>query len=462
MPLSLDPDRKRPPKHLGRHFGLFDGPAYRDWLAWWTVFWLVVAGLSTAFPTVDATRTTSLPRWLDVLLAALVFALLFGVVPAYGRLLFRRHRIKRARRRAAVPPPSPAPSKAASTDAFASADCNTPVVRRHDPPQPTPSPPASPPSPSPPREVSQPAPVRRALVGTLDVSTFSSNEHLTEASRVLPYPVARAARRLQLASDAKEAYEAALRTSEVLMTVLGISAAAWAQQRGIRTDALDRLVVDLKGRGVAQGTWLTAAQSIEKPMLESNDGLPGMLAALRTRKREPGLVAELDSAVRERNAWAHGAAPQSKAEAGERLAELFPPLERALVLSMPLAQHEWLFVESAEFQRREQAFLLTGLRAMGAHPDWDRTTLSSSVPVVNQSFYLQAPWGLIDLTPFVVLRHCPTCRQSEVAYADRVDPKKGVSLKTFDRAHAMFDDSLVDDVNSLLAIKGPETGSTAS
>jgi hypothetical protein len=97
MPFSLDPDRELPAKRLGAVMGLYDGPLHRDWLAWWTIGWTLVAGLSIAFPTQGTQRTSTLPLWLDLPLAAVVFGTLFGVLPAYLRLLVRRRRLRRQR-----------------------------------------------------------------------------------------------------------------------------------------------------------------------------------------------------------------------------------------------------------------------------------------------------------------------------------------------------------------------------
>src|SRR4051812_16834931 len=104
---------------MNSFMGLFDSPPHRDWLVWWTAGWTVVAGISIGFPSEGSTSTSSLPRWLDALLAAIVFGILLGIFPAYLRLLVRRLRSRKARRAGAstpditrprvvtVPPPAP-------------------------------------------------------------------------------------------------------------------------------------------------------------------------------------------------------------------------------------------------------------------------------------------------------------------------------------------------------------------
>jgi hypothetical protein len=451
MPLSLDPNRERPKKHLGGFLGLYDKPLYRDWLAWWTGFWVLVSGLAIAFPTRGSESTSTLPRWLDISLSMLLFGFLFGVLPAYLRVLIRRQLIRR-RRAKGVGPESEVAIKAPSVETATPPEKSSAPTQGNAPrPAPLPTTSFRPPA------AQLDAPTRLSAV---DVSGLQANPTLTDASRLLPYPVARATRQLQLASDAKEAYEATLRVGEILTTVLGIMAAAWAQHQHVRTDALDRLLAAMNGRGVTQGFWLDAAQSIEKPMVDSGAGLPGLLDALKRGKGGSGLGVDLRAVVEERNAWAHGSSPRTKAEAGERLAKLLPHVERALGQSLSLAQHNWFYVENIQYQRRDASFLITASKAMGDHPDWDRAGIRSSVAVAVESFYVSTPFGLMDLTPLVVMMQCPTCQQPEVAFVDRLDIKKGVALKSFDRGHPLFDESLVDDVRALS--RGHDVGTSGT
>ena len=442
MPFSLDPDRSKPPKELGGFIGLFDKPVYRDWLAWWTLGWAVISGLALAFPTAENASTSNFPKWLDVLLAVAFFTSLFGFLPAYARVLLRRWSRRRRRRNE---PQADAPRPAA--DAFITAvpkaapSTSGPGQPEHQGrPQ---EPKRQPPSPK------QTPPQRPVDLHLIDAAGLQQNEVLSEARESLPYPVARAVRRLQLASDAKEAYEAALHAGEALTTVLGILASAWGAQAQVRTDSLDRVLQAIRGRGIAQGTWLEAAGAVEKPMVQLGTSLPGLLDTLKQGRGGASVLKDLKAVVEERNAWAHGASPRSKAEATQRLSELLPHLEAALRRASPLAQHEWLYIEGAEFQRRDNTFKVRAQRAMADHPDWDRSTFTSTRAVVSESFYVRSTAGLIDLNPFVVMRDCPTCRQPEMAYADRVDQRKGVALKSFDRGHPFFDPSLVPDVQAL-------------
>ena len=63
------------------------------------------------------------------------------------------------------------------------------------------------------------------------------------------------------------------------------------------------------------------------------------------------------------------------------------------------------------------------------------------------------------MTPLVVMRQCPECHQREVAYADRLDAREGVSFKTFDRGHVMYDSTLVEELRALALGEGRGTQS---
>lgn len=91
---------------------------------------------------------------------------------------------------------------------------------------------------------------------------------------------------------------------------------------------------------------------------------------------------------------------------------------------------------------------------MSDHPDFEVVSFIVAQPLADDVFYLLTPDGSIDLTPLVVLRQCPQCRQPEVAYADRLDARDGVSLKSFDRGHTLFDPTLVDELRRITSESG--------
>ena len=288
-------------------------------------------------------------------------------------------------------------------------------------------------------------------MNVLDSSAVRESEALSRARTSLPYPIARAARAVQLSTDMKDTYEATLRCAEAVSIVLGITATAWARDNDITTPDLEQLKEALRGRGASQGHWQKAAKSVERPMYQHPAEIPGMVDAFKTGKGGTGLVADLRELVEERNLWAHGGGPHSRVEAAERLSGLEPVLERVLDKVGFLSGTPWILVTDVKLRRRERDFHVQAARAMGDHPDFDYQELTTSQPLAEDVIYLLTPHGLLDLTPLVVMRQCPTCHQREVAYADRIDRLNGVALKTFDRGHLLFDPNLTDEMLALVS-----------
>lgn len=473
MRFALDPS-EIPRKEHGRHLGLWDAPLYRDWLAWWGGSWVLVAGLALGFPTEPS--TSSLPRWLDALLAMALVGAMFGLLPAYVRLVIRRQvRRRQARgsgtgasveRTAAVrsgrpsQPAGPAepestvsastaasrserPAGSASTDAISA----FPMVPRPDQPPRIDAPASAS------RVANSPTVASDARKCEQEGSPAEDSAFAT-AREVLPYPVARAARSVQLATDPADAYRALLRCAEATSIVLGITATAWARQHGIVSKELQSLQTAYLERGVSQGHWLAVARSLERPLRQHDAAIPGMAEGLRAGKRASGLLADLGELLQERNLAAHGGDPQTRMEAAERALRMRPILARALTAASFLSKCDWIVTRSSRYRRRERDFEVTAARAMSDHPDFEVVSFIVAQPLADDVFYLLTPDGSIDLTPLVVLRQCPQCRQPEVAYADRLDARDGVSLKSFDRGHTLFDPTLVDELRRITSESG--------
>lgn len=275
------------------------------------------------------------------------------------------------------------------------------------------------------------------------------SEALEQARVSLPYPAARAARALSLATNARDQYEAILDAAEALTLTLGINAAAWARQELPGCEALVRLHKAYTDRGVSQGHWHQLIREVEKQSVGHTSPLTGMSESLRQGKGGAGLLADLRALLEERNRSAHGARPHNNSEAAVRVMELNEPLERALTKSLFLAATPWVLVESSSYQRTGRDFNILGYRAMGDHPEFERLKLNTATPLADDNFYALGSGSPIDLSPFVVMRYCQTCRQPEICYADRLDDKQGVSLKSFSRGHLIFDPSLTEEIRSI-------------
>ncbi len=394
---------------------LYDGPVYRDWAFWLTIGLAVMSPISIVTGE-DARRSG--PLWAEAIFATIVMPALFGVLPAAIRLKVRRWRW------------STRPTEDRREDVQHVKHAL--VENRREPDIRNAAPPAT-----------AASPLRPGLAN-VDLANATI---LRQARANMPYPVARAARALQLAGDPKEQYESVLRTAEILSVVLGITAVAWARSVDQMTEQMTQLNEAMLGRGVAQGHWLDAAQSAQRLAARSDSAPVGMAKALALGKGGSGLKAVLGAILSERNKWAHGAGPTSREEAAERVGELFPALDQALDRASFLTESPWIVVERSAF-RREGDFKVRAARAMGDHPDFEMVDLYTRMPLVDETFYLLTVTGAVDLHPLVVRRYCPTCRQPEMCYADRV-VDDGVILKSFDRGHVIIEPKLVDEVRGM-------------
>ncbi|SNS39003.1 hypothetical protein SAMN06893096_103501 [Geodermatophilus pulveris] len=274
-------------------------------------------------------------------------------------------------------------------------------------------------------------------------------EVLSKARSDMPYPVARAVRAVQSATTLRDVYEGMLRGAEALTVVLGVVATTWAREYDVKTPQLADLGEAIVTGGASQGHWIQALASVGGPMSQHPQPVAGLSAALKRGKGGSGLIADLNELVQERNRWAHGAAPRNELEASDRLQMVLPVYERAMEKARFLAECPWILTSNSRYRRSEGDFQVHASRTMGDHPDFEQTTFISATPLADDVFYLHVGDDFIDMTPLVVMRQCPTCHQREVSYADRLDERQGVSLKTFDRGHVLFDRSLIEEVRAL-------------
>lgn len=208
------------------------------------------------------------------------------------------------------------------------------------------------------------------------------------------------------------------------------------------------------GRGVSQGHWLDVAREAERQSSKSTMALVGLADGVRQRKGGSGLLLDLRELLEERNRWAHGAKPATPAEANMRSREYRVRLDHALADSSFLSDSPWVLIEGGSYDRREHAFRIRSQRAMGDHPEFERFVFTSNTPLADDTFYLVGSGGVIDLSPFVAMRFCEMCRQPEMFYADRLDKKRGTSLKSFARGHVLFDPDLDSDLLDLARSSG--------
>lgn len=416
------------PKRRNAVIRLYDGPVYRDWAFWSTAGWLLFIGLIIGF----APPTNGMPKWLDGLLAGVFFAVCLGVIPAFVRLQYRRWRWRRRMRDGINQSVMPAVTR--------------PVAQRATSvPQDSEAASSSRGSMAPSRQQPVRIPQLQRPITHLSTGALAASEVLLAARQTLQYPIARSVRTLQLTSDPSEQYEGILDASEAITLTLGATGAAWLRREQLGNEALKELESHYEN-GVSQGTWHSVIRAWERYSVRHPEALPGTVNALSLERGGGGLLADLRTLLEERNRWAHGARPHGKAETAARVAEFFTPLERALQRCQFLSEVPWILTRDSSFRRRYGDFEISAQRAMGDHPEFDHNNFISAQPLADDTFYALATKTAIDLTPFIVMRYCPTCRQREVCYADRVDQKNGVSLKSFISGHVIYDETLRDEM----------------
>jgi hypothetical protein len=246
----------------------------------------------------------------------------------------------------------------------------------------------------------------------------------------------------------KERYVSVLDAADALSITLGVVSAAWL--RRAQPDSKDLAALrEAYDRGVTQGTWQSVVRAASQQPL-AQEQVPGLhQAAVRSKKGS--LLQHLGLLTQERNHWAHGAAPRTNADAAERLANMQPTLDAAVSRAAFLARIPWVVVQSCSYRANEQNFEIRTNLAMGDHPEFTRSAIISSVPLADERVYLvlrdQQP---LDLTPFVVWRHCAECRKAELFFVDRCPAgSSGAVLKSFDGGHKMTDPDLVPEISRL-------------
>ena len=421
---TAEPPPPALPKRRNAVLRLLDAPVYRDWIFWLLVGWTLLGGVSVY---TSPTTTSTIPKWLDALLAATFFLVLFGVVPAFLRLQIRRWRWRRAprmvSRRGSSLTEAPAPQQNIIHDAQMR-EPSSAIVER--------------------------APAQDAISDTplipLSIDEPIARSRVLKAARESsPYPIARTVRSLQQASDPVDQYQAILDAAEAVSVVLGSLCAAWLSNFRPGCPELQQPQKSFD-RGVTLGTWHSIIRTYAQESGRHAEVLTGSMEGLRQGKGGTGLLADLRILLEERNRWAHGARPHGRPETASRVSELFPHLQDVLERSEFLISSPWILVQASAYRRHERDFAIDGLSAMGDHPEFDRIIFSSKLPLANDTFYAQLEDRALDLTPFVVIRYCHLCRQREVCYADRIDAKRGVSLKSFLSGHVVFDTSLLSEI----------------
>jgi len=410
--------------------GAFDRPVLRDPWFWFGVSWAVIFAIAIGFDRSDSTW----PLWADLVFGAITFFFLMGYPPALIRRTIRAARANR--RRGGTTSDGVSPSRALGS-------AQEPERRRPD---------EGAQSTVPPHE--------SVSVTVFNESAITESSELRQGRTTLPYPIARAARLMQLGADTRAQYDHMLDLTEAAHFCLGMLSAAWLRQYAPRDVALGSLYSAYRGRGVSQGHWHEVMKSAERSMVGHDAALVGFVEAVRPLPRNAGLLPDLRRLTEERNRSAHGARPHNNVEAAQRLDDCLPVLERVLATLRFLEHHPWWLIQRADYDRRLRRFRTRVGEAMGDHPEFETKLVETSTPLAPDAFYVSADIGFLDLSPFLIMTYCELCRQREVCWADRLDVKHGVSLKSVERGHQVWSQDWVTEFQQMTT--EPPPGNTGS
>lgn len=435
---------------------LYDAPLHRDWAFWMTAGW----GLMTAVAIPSGDQPSSLPVWLDTLLAVLTFVILFGVFPTWLRLIVRRWLERRQRRSPGLSAGRPTASPADTPVAFTRRQPPSPSSRM---PPPGPDRGASGQGASAPDRVHQ----RGVPLNQDSTEPLLPSAPWTDARHLMPHPVARAVRTLQQAHTSKEQFEAVLDAAEILAISVSVTAAAFLRggidgrnRAGAHDDEGSRRLLSmlrsslLAGGSATFGTWTKWLEAVRPFTASHPDAVPGLSQALHSDPLTPGLVEHLNALRNERNRAAHGDRPQSASESALRVTETRPHLEKALTKAEFLTRLPWLLTVSCAYRPKTSTFDVVAHNVMGDHPDFERREFTWPIPVANDEFHVLGPEGPLTLAPFVASVFCAQCQQMEVCYAARAGRNEGpATLKSFARGHTVHSPELGDEVRSLPVLR---------
>ncbi|MGV9478075.1 hypothetical protein [Gordonia aichiensis] len=250
-----------------------------------------------------------------------------------------------------------------------------------------------------------------------------------------------------MSSEPLQQYGYLLDIGESVTICVGAVAAAWMRDHCSDHPEFKRFLQGMD-RGLSHGSWHPLITAAASAMAEHSSALDNYVPGVTSSKKMPALVDILREVVEERNRWAHGSRPTTKGEAMARTDTLKPVLDRALKKASFLGVHRWILVRHIEFDRRYRKFEASVGVAMGDHPDFEISSISTNTPLALDNIYSQSQVGFIDLAPFIVYRYCSHCHSPEMFFTDRLKDN-GAVLKSFARGHEEFDEAIFAEFAAL-------------
>ena len=144
----------------------------------------------------------------------------------------------------------------------------------------------------------------------------------------------------------------------------------------------------------------------------------------------------LERLVQLRNDFHHNRGPKTPERFEEAAADIQHKLLEVLRNLRFLTRYPLWYVTDCEAQRSMPQFKVTYKLCMGNHPRFEQHEAEHDHSLVRRCVYLRSGGCLFDLTPWIVLRVCPTCGDEAMFFVDSVDRKEeDITYKSFERGH---------------------------
>lgn len=271
---------------------------------------------------------------------------------------------------------------------------------------------------------------------------LSEGQLIQEISERYPFPLAFSLRRL----DARRYDREKFRCAENVLAFLASFGLVLAEHCGLSLRAGEDLrnldLITCWSRGISIGHWRDIVRETTLGLIRlRDDGNPvpefPYFYWERRRGKHPSAIADLiDELPQIRNKFAHGGHPNSTSARAAVMAELRDKTLAILRSVRFLTDYPLWYVERAARQRGEPLIQVTYRSCVGDNPEFEiRQGQCEQLPY-EKTMYLRAHEVIVDLTPWVVLRTCPTCGADAVFFLERVDRRKRkLTYKSFNRGH---------------------------
>ncbi len=287
---------------------------------------------------------------------------------------------------------------------------------------------------------------RARALAEQDTGVISDQALREEVSQAFPFPLADSFRVVATPQEPRIDYPEKLRCAENFLAYLGSLGVALTQAASLSLKPGQDLKVNLvecwQG-GVSAGHWIGIIRETTRALHRLSDPdrvpipeFPSLWWKPGRKLRQTHIAETLEQLVKLRNDFHHNRGPRTPEGFEEAAEDIQHILLEVLRNSRFLTRYPLWYVTDCEAQRRSLLFRVTYKLCMGDHPRFAQHEAQHDRSLVRRCVYLWSDGRLFDLTPWIVLRVCPTCGDEAMFFVDSVDKKKEtITYKSFERGH---------------------------